>query len=219
MDESPIIFEINPNSGVPIYRQIVDQVLAMVAGGLLREGDLLPSVRQVARDAAVNPMTVSKAYSRLETEGVVRRVRGQGMEVLPPRKTARSTSAKQQFRDTIEPALHRARQLGLNQKQIREVISSLLQDQRTMNESRPPRRTACDKSFGGKASAPRHRSRDSSPARCSACSAQTAAAKRRSSNARWDCCGPPPAARPSSAKTPGTCRPPRKPGWATCRRK
>jgi GntR family transcriptional regulator len=131
MADSPLIFEISPTSGVPIYRQIVDQVHAMVAGGLLREGDLLPSVRNVALGASVNPMTVSKAYSRLETEGVVRRVRGLGMEVLPPSQNGTVDQRKQQFRETIEPALHRARQLGLNQKQIREVISSLLQDQQT----------------------------------------------------------------------------------------
>jgi GntR family transcriptional regulator len=122
-------FEINPVSGVPIYRQIVDQVHASIAGGTLREGNLLPSVRQVAREAAVNPMTVSKAYSRLEAEGVVRRVRGQGMEVLPPSQNGTIDQRKQKFRETIEPALHRARQLGLNPKQIRDVVTSLLQDQ------------------------------------------------------------------------------------------
>lgn len=129
MPGPPDSFEINPNSGVPIYRQIVDQVHALVAGGMLREGDLLPSVRQVARDAAVNPMTVSKAYSRLEAENVVRRVRGQGMEVLPPSQNGTLQQRKQQFRATVEPALHRARQLGLDHKQIRDVISSLLKDQ------------------------------------------------------------------------------------------
>lgn len=129
MAPSPVSFEINPASGVPIYRQIVEQVLAMIAGGVLREGDHLPSVRSVARDAAVNPMTVSKAYSRLESDGVVRRVRGQGMEVRPPSTNGSLDQRKQQFRETIEPALHRARQLGLNQKQIRDVIASLLQDQ------------------------------------------------------------------------------------------
>src|SRR4029077_72159 len=101
-------FEINPTSGVPIYRQIVDQVHAMVAGGSLAAGDLLPSVRQVAQDAAVNPMTVSKAYSRLEGEGVVRRMRGQGMEVLAPSQDGSVDARKQQFREVIEPALHRA---------------------------------------------------------------------------------------------------------------
>ena len=129
MPDSPAIFEINPSSGVPIYRQIVDQVHAMVAGGLLREGELLPSVRQVAQGAAINPMTVSKAYSRLEAEGVVRRARGLGMQVLPPSQNGSLDERKQRFRATIEPALHRARQLGLNTKQVREVISSLLQDQ------------------------------------------------------------------------------------------
>lgn len=129
MAADPAPFEINPSSGVPIYRQIVDQVLALVASGTLRAGEHLPSVRQVARDAAVNPMTVSKAYSKLEVEGVVRRVRGQGMEVLPPSQNGSLDDRKQQFRSTIEPALHRARQLGLTRAQIREVISSLLQDQ------------------------------------------------------------------------------------------
>jgi GntR family transcriptional regulator len=129
MDATPVVFEISPTSGVPIYRQIVEQVLALLAGGQLKEGDLLPSVRQVARDAAVNPMTVSKAYSRLETEGVVRRVRGQGMQVLAPSANGTLEQRKQQFRMLVEPALHRARQLGLNRSQVREVISTLLQDQ------------------------------------------------------------------------------------------
>jgi GntR family transcriptional regulator len=129
MAQNTATFEINPTSGVPIYRQIIDQVHALLASGTLRTGDLLPSVRQVANDAAVNPMTVSKAYSRLEADGVVRRARGQGMEVLAPSQNGSLDQRKEQFRATIEPALHRARQLGLNRTQIREVISSLLQDQ------------------------------------------------------------------------------------------
>jgi GntR family transcriptional regulator len=131
MPTGPTPFDINPNSGVPIYRQIVDQVLAMSTSGTLRPGDLLPSVRQVAREAAVNPMTVSKAYSRLEAEGIVRRVRGQGMEVLPPSNSCTLEERIEQFSSGIVPALHRGRQLGLTLAQIREVISSLLQDQAT----------------------------------------------------------------------------------------
>jgi GntR family transcriptional regulator len=129
MPQNTANFEINPTSGVPIYRQIIDQVHSLVASGTLHAGDLLPSVRQVARDAAVNPMTVSKAYSRLEADGVVSHARGQGMEVLPPSQNGSLDERKEQFRATIEPAFHRARQLGLNRTQIREVISSLLQDQ------------------------------------------------------------------------------------------
>jgi GntR family transcriptional regulator len=130
VDEPPFIFELNPNSGVPIYRQIVDQVVAMVGGGVLRQGDLLPSVRQVARDAAVNPMTVSKAYSRLEADGVVRRVRGLGMEILPPSTNGSLDERKRKFHEVIEPALHRGRQLGLDDQQIREVVAGVLKDQK-----------------------------------------------------------------------------------------
>lgn len=129
MLEIPIPFDINPNSGVPIYRQIVDQVLAMSTSGTLHPGDLLPSVRQVARDAAVNPMTVSKAYSRLESAGIVRRVRGQGMELLPPSASGTLEERQAQFRAALEPALHRAHQLGLTREEMSEVILPLVEDQ------------------------------------------------------------------------------------------
>src|SRR5947209_18587417 len=79
MQASASYFQVNTSSGVPIYRQLMDQVRALVASGRLAEGDLLPSVRQVAQDLQVNQMTVSKAYSLLERERVVERVRGHGM--------------------------------------------------------------------------------------------------------------------------------------------
>src|ERR1700752_5137023 len=81
MQASASYFQVNTSSGVPIYRQLMDQVRALVASGRLAEGDLLPPVRQVAQHLQVNQMTVSKAYSLLEREGVVERMRGQGMRV------------------------------------------------------------------------------------------------------------------------------------------
>src|SRR5688500_4585573 len=126
MTPHPELFEIHPSSGVPIYRQLVDQVHALVAGGKLRPGDLLPSVRQVALVAAVNPMTVSKAYSRLETDGVVERVRGQGMRVLEASANGSLRQRRQEFRELAAPALHRAVQLGLSEAEIRTVLDNLL---------------------------------------------------------------------------------------------
>ena len=81
MTDASINFEIQPSSGVPIYRQIMDQVRALVASERLRPGEMLPSIRQLATDLEVNMMTVSKAYARLEADGVVERVRGTGMRV------------------------------------------------------------------------------------------------------------------------------------------
>ena len=120
------LFELHPSSGVPIYRQLVDQVRALVAGGKLKPGDLLPSVRQVAQAAEINPMTVSKAYSRLEVEGLVERVRGQGMRVREPAVTGRVAERKDEFAEALAPAIHRAQQLGLTPDQIRSVFEGAM---------------------------------------------------------------------------------------------
>ena len=99
-------YEINPSASVPIYRQIVDQVERLIAGGSLRAGDELPSVRAVAALHAVNPMTVSKAYSLLEAQGLVQRVRGQGMVVA----TRTPGNAKPQRMALLQPSLQAAAQ-------------------------------------------------------------------------------------------------------------
>lgn len=79
MDAS--LLSIQPNAAEPLYRQITGQIRRLVAGGQLRPGQPLPSVREVAGLHAINPMTVSKAYSQLEADGVLLRLRGKGMVV------------------------------------------------------------------------------------------------------------------------------------------
>ncbi len=129
MSASPILFELHPSSGIPIYRQLIDQVRALIAGGRLVPGNMLPSVREVARAAEVNPMTVSKAYSRLEIEGVVERVRGQGMRILESNTGGPLRDRRQEFSDLAAPAIHRALQLGLTDQQIHKAIDQLLEEQ------------------------------------------------------------------------------------------
>jgi GntR family transcriptional regulator len=128
MSPSPMLFEIEPNSGLPIYRQLIEQVHALVAGQQLRPGDLLPSVRQVARAAAVNPMTVSKAYSRLEAEGTVARVRGLGMRICRPPKGIPVSHRRRQFRQLAQTAIARAGQLGLTEAQVRDELEALIRN-------------------------------------------------------------------------------------------
>ena len=79
MDAS--ILTIQPASAEPIYRQIVEQLRRLIAGGQLLGGEPLPSVREVAGFHAINPMTVSRAYSLAESEGLLERLRGKGMVV------------------------------------------------------------------------------------------------------------------------------------------
>ena len=131
MARPPINFQIHPSSGVPIYRQIMDQVGAQVTSGRLKPGDLLPSVRQMAVDLEVNMMTVSKAYARLEVEGVLERDRGTGMRVRQQTTTARVADRQKDLREVAEHVVTRGLQLGLSDEQILAVVKMILQDRRS----------------------------------------------------------------------------------------
>src|SRR5262249_60574627 len=78
-----ITFKLNPKSGVPIYRQIQDQVRYGIASGRLRPGEQLPTVRGLAVELQVNPNTVIKAYTELERQGVLTTEQGSGTFVAP----------------------------------------------------------------------------------------------------------------------------------------
>lgn len=121
-----IAFDVRPNSGVPIYRQLVEQLRAQVAGRRLIAGEFLPSVRTVAEHLQINPMTVSKAYSLLEREGVVEFVRGQGMRV-----TTQPTNGKVR-REAIRPLLEQvaatAKQLSLAPEQVIAQLKPILEE-------------------------------------------------------------------------------------------
>ena len=111
------MFSIKFNSGVPIYRQVVEQVTGQIARGQLEAGQLLPSVRQLANELGVNPMTVSKAYSQLESEKFVERRRGIGMVVIKKAQKPESV-----LRPAIRQLVDDARQLGLSEKQLTQLI-------------------------------------------------------------------------------------------------
>ena len=128
MTIQPTQFEVQPSSGVPIYRQIIDQVVAMVVGSRLAEGDMLPSVREMAAALGVNPMTISKAYARLEADGVVQRVRGRGMMIRQPSAQGTKAQRLEELRPAIQAAVVRGRQLGLTDSQIVDLVRQILQE-------------------------------------------------------------------------------------------
>lgn len=124
-----LLFQINPSSGVPIYRQLMDQVRTLVNAGRLPAEEMLPSVRQIAEDLQVNPMTVSKAYSLLERDGVIERVRGQGMRVLAPAKARGGVKDRlQKLLPLLEQVAAHAFQLGLTREQVVAALTPLLKD-------------------------------------------------------------------------------------------
>lgn len=120
-------FDIVPGSPVPIYRQIVEQLRRQVAGGQCRPGDELPSVRALAQQHAINPMTVSKAYSLLEAEGLLERRRGLGMVVAAAGASAASPA--ELLRPALQSAAQQARQLGLDADTALALFAQCLADQ------------------------------------------------------------------------------------------
>jgi len=129
--KSKFYFQISTSSGVPIYRQIIDQVKTQIATGRLEAGIFMPSVRQVAEELEINPMTVSKAYSLLEKENVLEFVRGQGMVV---RDSAIPKKNLQKREESIVPLLRevvtKAQQLSLGPEKVIKALESLWKEQK-----------------------------------------------------------------------------------------
>ena len=127
------LFSIVPGSSDPIYRQLVDQVRRLVAGGQLAPDDPLPSVRELAQLLTVNPMTVSKAYGLLESEGVLVRRRGVGMAVATQggkRHASRTLEERAALlRPTLERAAREARELELDPATALALFTHILKEQ------------------------------------------------------------------------------------------
>jgi DNA-binding transcriptional regulator YhcF (GntR family) len=138
MQSPSLEFAVQPTSGVPIYRQIMDQIRALMASGRLKPGDRLPSVRQMAADLEVNMMTVSKAYARLEADGVLERERGVGMRI--PEADMRGVAAvpkapvgerQLELKPFAEELATRAWQLKLTDDQTLGVVKSVLKERKS----------------------------------------------------------------------------------------
>jgi GntR family transcriptional regulator len=119
-------FALSTTSGFPIYRQIIDQVKMHIVAGRVNEGDFLPSVRAVAKDLEVNPMTVSKAYSLLEKEGVLEAVRGQGMQVAKTKIPESDLSKKEaEMAPIIKEVISKAKQVSLDENHLIRLLKNL----------------------------------------------------------------------------------------------
>ena len=117
------MFVLNPQSGTPIYRQLVEQITRLIAGGQLAAGIELPSVRELAEVHAINPMTISKAYALLEGAGLLERQRGKPMRVAARRRAQASlTQRVQQLDPAIRELVLAARQLEVGKKELLAVI-------------------------------------------------------------------------------------------------
>jgi GntR family transcriptional regulator len=117
-----IYIEIDTQSQVPIYAQIMDRIRALVREESLRPGSALPSVRQLAADLEINPNTVAKAYSLLEREGLVRTARRRGTLIAPSARNAALETVGSRLEEAIDRVLEAADSLGVD---LAELVKAL----------------------------------------------------------------------------------------------
>lgn len=107
------------SDGAPIYRQLKDRVVAMLLDGILKPGDALPSVRQVAAEYQLNPITVSRAYQELADDQLVEKRRGLGMYVTDGANARLLQSERERFLSEEWPLmLERIQRLGLTIEEL-----------------------------------------------------------------------------------------------------
>ncbi len=117
------LFSLNVSSGIPIYRQLIDQIKQAVRMGLLTSHERLPSVRVLAKALQINPMTISKAFAQLEIEGVLVRKRGVGMLVAPVKQ---NTVLSQNTQKALSHFIQAAQNNNLSDDEISTLVQQHL---------------------------------------------------------------------------------------------
>src|SRR3954447_25968516 len=123
-------FRLDVASGVPVYRQIIDQVLGGMAAGTLAPGTQLPTVRQVAVDLAINPNTVVRAYRELEIRGVLETQQGTGTFVSNQKVQRNEVERRRQLNQIVSEFVSRAGASGFTVDELVEQLHELATDSR-----------------------------------------------------------------------------------------
>jgi GntR family transcriptional regulator len=120
-----MLLEIDHHSGVPIYRQIKDQVREQIMAGRLKEGDQLVSVRELAAQLKVTPVTISKAYSSMEAEGLLERRRGIGLFIAKIHSDKKEQTKESIIEALLSKAVTTAIQLNLSPEKTEKMLKDL----------------------------------------------------------------------------------------------
>jgi GntR family transcriptional regulator len=123
-------WQLDLRSGVPVYRQIMDQVLAAIASGRLASGDQLPTVRQLAVDLSINPNTVIRAYRELEIRGFLDTHQGTGTFISAQRVEQDDEERRRKLDTIVSDTIARAGGEGFTAKQVLERLKELLAEQK-----------------------------------------------------------------------------------------
>jgi len=113
-----MFFHIDPSNGIAIYDQIARQIKFAIANGALKVGDFIPSVRESAKTLAVNPNTVARAYRQLQSEGIVKGMRGTGMKVSKTAAGLCKEDREELIATRLNSVLDEALRSGISEEKI-----------------------------------------------------------------------------------------------------
>ncbi len=122
---------VDTRSGIPIYKQIVQQIEKGLMGGLLKPGDQLPTVREVALDLTVNPNTVARAYRELEYAGVIESIQGRGSFITADLPRPSGEDKEKIIKKEIEDLVREARQLNVSPEKLEKMLKKALENEQT----------------------------------------------------------------------------------------
>lgn len=129
--ERPFRFRLDSRSGVPVYRQLIDQVLVAISSELLQPGDRLPTVRQVAVDLSININTVVRAYKELEIRGTLSTQQGTGTFITDQEVRQDEADRQRRLSQLIGDMLARAGAEGFTVAEVRRGLDELVPDSDT----------------------------------------------------------------------------------------
>ena len=124
----PFVFRLDLHSGVPVYRQIIDQVMGGIAAGALSGGDQLPTVRQVAVDLSINPNTVVRAYREMEIRGVLETQQGTGTFISQKKVKRDEVERRRQINQLVGEFISRAGAAGFSIEDLMEQLQDRKMD-------------------------------------------------------------------------------------------
>jgi len=131
--KQPFEFRLDLHSGVPVYRQIIDQIMGGMAAGVLNGGDQLPTVRQVAVDLAINPNTVGRAYRELEIRGVLDTQQGTGTFISYQKVKRDEVERERQLNQLVSDFVARAGAAGFTIEDLMEQLHERQNDSAKKN--------------------------------------------------------------------------------------
>jgi GntR family transcriptional regulator len=117
-----LLFDLNPTDDRPIFAQIMDRVKCAVAAGVLRPGEMVPSVRELSKQLVINPNTVARAYRDLQAEGLLEPVRGTGLQVTGAAPGRCQAERREIVRQRLRAAMEEALRSGLDLAEVEAII-------------------------------------------------------------------------------------------------